>query len=204
MDTLRISATDLDALRRFRSDEDAELSAFLADLRRESGPTEPMLAGTALHKALENAPPGDYKGFSQDGYTFSFETSDTIDLPDIREIKTTGEFVVDGCAVTLVGKVDAVHGRRVDDHKLTGRYDPERFLNSYQWRVYLLLFGADEFRWNVFEGKESAPRNYIIRGIHQLTMHRYPGMREDVLREVGWFVLFARAYLPERLGVLAA
>lgn len=204
MDTLRISVTDLDRLRWFRDDEDAELSAFLADMRRETPPTEAMLAGTALHKALENAQPGDHKGFRQDGYTFSFEAEAELDLPAIREIKATGEFVVDGCVVTLVGKVDAVHGRRVDDHKFTTHYDPERFMGSYQWRCYLQLLGADVFRWNVFEARESAPRNYLIKHVHPLSMYRYPGMREDVIRELGGFVQFARAYLPERIGKVAA
>jgi hypothetical protein len=204
MDTLRISVTDIDRLRWFRQDEDAELSTFLADMRRETPPTEAMMAGTALHKALETAALGDHKGFRQDGYTFSFETDAELDLPAIREIKATGEFVVDGCVVTLVGKVDAVHGGRVDDHKLTGRYDPERFLGSHQWRCYLLLLGADLFRWNVFEATESSPKNYLVKHIHQLTMHRYPGMRDDVIRELGWFVQFARAYLPERIGKAAA
>jgi hypothetical protein len=201
MDTIRISATDIDAYRWFRNDEEADLAAFLDQMRRKLPPTESMLAGTALHKALETATAGEVKGFEADGFTFSIETEAEIDLPDIREMKATKEYRVGDTIVTLVGKVDALHGKRIDDHKFTSGYDAERFLTSYQWRIYLDIFDADEFRWNVFEGRESAPRNYLITNVHPLTMRRYPGMREDIERELAEFVDFARKFLPERFDV---
>lgn len=204
MDTLRVSATDIDALRYYRSDEEAELGDLLRQLRREEPPTEAMLAGTALHTALEMASTGDHQGFAVDGYLFSFDTEAEIDLPAIREMKATREYVVGDVVVTLVGKVDAIHGKRVDDHKFTGRYDAERYMSSYQWRIYLEIFKADEFRWNVFEGRESSPKNYIIHSIHQLRMNRYPGIGDDVAREVASFVAFARDHLPERFMRAAA
>lgn len=201
MDMLRVSATDIDALRRYRGDEDAELADLLAQLRRESEPTEAMMAGTALHKALETAEAGELRGFAVDGFTFDIEVDAEIDLPPTREMKGTREYVVDGCIVTLVGKVDAIHGKRVDDHKFTSRYDAERYMDSYQWRIYLDIFGADEFRWNIFEGKEAfeGSRHYAIRAFHKLTMHRYPGMSNDIMREVRSFVSFAREFLPQKI-----
>ena len=204
--TLRVSATDLDAYRRFRDNEDVELEDLLAQLRRESPPTEAMMAGTALHSALEMLADGEHQSIAIDGYQFDFEADGEVDIPPIREMKATRDYLVSGVLVTLVGKVDAIHGRRVDDHKFTSRYDAERFLNGYQWRVYLEVFGADEFRWNVFEGRArpEADRHYVITSIHQLTMHRYPGIAEDVEREVAEFVDFARVHLPEKLLAVAA
>lgn len=205
-DTLRVSASDIDAFRYFMESEDAALGDLLAQLRRETPPTEAMMAGTALHSALEASEPGEHGEMSANGYTFVFEAEGEIDIPAIREVKAEGEYLVDGCTVTLVGKVDAVHGRRVDDHKFTSRYDGERFLNSYQWRVYLDLFDADEFRWNVFEGRQDRddPKRYVIRAMHGLKMHRYPGMREDVERQLSAFVDFARQHMPERFERQAA
>jgi hypothetical protein len=198
MQALRVSATDIDALRRFYDEEDADLADLIRQLRHLMPSTESMEAGTALHKAFELAEPGEHKGFEVDGFTFSFETDAAIDLPVIREMKATREYLVDDVIVTLVGKVDAIHGKRVDDHKFTARFDPDRYLDSYQWRIYLEVFGADEFRWNIFEAMESAPKNYLIRAVHPLKMHRYPGMGADVERQVRAFVAFARDHLPER------
>jgi hypothetical protein len=201
MNTLRVSASDIDALRYFLADDEGELADLLAQLRRETPPTEAMQAGTALHAALEICQPGEHGELSANGYTFEFKADGEIDLPEIREIKATRDYEVDGCLLTLVGKVDAIHGRRVDDHKFTSRYDAERFLASYQWRVYLDVFGADEFRWNVFEGRQDTtnPQRYVIYNVHQLTMHRYPGMDADVRRMLRTFLDFARRHLPERI-----
>lgn len=201
MDTIRISATDIDALRWFQADEEAELSAFLDRMRRKEPPTESMLAGTALHKALEHTTEGDFETLEADGYSFTFAADAEVDLPVIREMKEAREYRVGDVIATVVGKVDALHGKRVDDHKFTARYDAERFLDSYQWRIYLDIFGADEFRWNIFEGRETGPRSYLITAVHPLTMHRYPSMDRDVNRAVGEFVEFARKFLPERFDV---
>lgn len=206
MDALRVSASDLDALRYYLADDEANLADLLSQLRRESEPTESMKAGTALHAALETSEPGEHGELTADGYTFVFEADGEIDLPAIREVKTARDYVVGGCVVTLVGKVDAVEGRRVDDHKFTARYDAERFMSSMQWRVYLDLFDANEFRWNVFEGRQdrNAPSRYIITAVHQLRMHRYPGMGDHVRRALSDFVSFARDHLPERFTTEAA
>jgi hypothetical protein len=203
MQTLRVSATDIDAYRRYRHppipEMEIELDELLSQLRKQEPPTEAMLAGSALHSALERADIGDYSRLEADGYTFELNIDGEIDMPAIREIKGTRDYEIDECRVTLVGKVDAVHGRRVDDHKFTSRYDAEKFMGSYQWRIYLEVFDADEFRWNVFEGSEVEPKVYRVHGFHQLRMHRYPGMGEDVAGEVGRFLAFAREHLPERV-----
>jgi hypothetical protein len=206
MQTLRVSATDIDALAYFLGNEDAELADLLAQLRRQTSPTTAMLAGTALHKALELSEPGNHGELSADGYTFEFKTDAEVEIPEIRELKATRDYEIDGCLVTLVGKVDAIYGKRIDDHKFTSRYDAERFLGSMQWRVYLDVFGADEFRWNVFEGRPipDDPTWYVINNVHRLTMHRYPGMEGDVVRALARFVEFARIHLPEKFGKVDA
>jgi hypothetical protein len=200
MRALRVSATDLDQLRYFNETDDMELAELIARLKHLMPSSEAMEAGTALHKALETAEPGDHKGFTSDGFTFSFETDAEIDLPAIREMKQTRDYQLGDVLVTVVGKVDAIHGRRIDDHKFTAKFDPDRYLDSYQWRLYLEIFGADLFRWNIFEAIESAPKNYLIRNFHKLEQRRYPGMTEDVERELRAFVAFAEDHLPERFA----
>jgi hypothetical protein len=204
---LRTSASDLDALRYYLANEDADLEKLVAQLRRELPPSEAMMAGTALHTILEHAWYGDLTTAEADGFRFDFDVDGEVDLPAIREMKETREYLIDGVRVTLVGKVDAVHGRRVDDHKFTMRFDPERFMGSLQWRVYLEVFGADEFRWNVFEAREvggPGSRHFCIHSLHQLTMHRYPGIGRDVEAALRQFLDFARQHLPERIMSAAA
>lgn len=208
MNAIRVSVTDIDALRFYLHppvpEMEIELEALLRRLRREEPPTPAMLAGTAFHTALETIEDGDHDGFVVGDYTFSFNLDASIDLPIIRETKGELDVIVGDCRATLVGKVDGVYGKRVDDHKLTERFDAEKYLDSFQWKAYLHIFDADEFRWNIFEAVEGAPKNYVIRNFHPLKIHRYPGMAEDVERELREFVLFARDHLPERFQPVSA
>lgn len=195
---MRVSATELDAFRRYRDSEESELEPLLSKLRRELPATEPMLAGRAFHKALELAEPGEVGAFDAEGYRFEIAADVEISLPDVRELKATREYLIDSVPVTLVGMVDAMRGTKVFDHKTTTRFDAERFLDSYQWRVYLEVFAASSFRWNVFEWREVEPRYYVVHAFHELDAYRYPGMADDVERELAMFVGFARIHLPER------
>jgi hypothetical protein len=71
----------------------------------------------------------------------------------------------------------------VEDHKTTGRFDPERYLSGYQWRLYLDIFGADLFRWNVFEIKATDdPLTWDVFAQHTLEQYRYPAMSADCAR----------------------
>lgn len=206
MDTLRCSATELDAFARWRDDEEAELEPLLAQLRRQAEPNEAMLAGHALHTALEHAQPGEFDRLEAEGYTFLFPNAAEVRLPDIREVKGERVYIVAGCAVTLVGKVDALHGTVVIDHKTTSSFEAEKFLSTYQWRVYLDVFDAHCFIWLVFEMHEAkdAERTYEVRQVHPLAQYRYPAMREDVERLLAEFVEFAREHLPERFEAAKA
>lgn len=214
---LRLSVTDLDAYRYFREHEDADLAAFLAQMRRKGEQTEAMKAGSAFHLALEHAKDGTHATLEAEGYTFELAPEVELAIPAIREIKATKLYRIDGADVTLVGKVDAISGRVIYDHKLTGRFDPERFLGGYQWRAYLDIFGADAFVWNVFEGravegdgpsdKQDAPDpgiRYRINQVHDLRAYRYPGLARDLLREIEGFVDMAKVHLPERFDAEAA
>lgn len=200
MRALRVSVTDLDAFRYWREDEDASLEELLRQIRRLDPPSPEMLAGSAFHDMLDHAHEGTLEVASRDdGYSFSFACDAEIELPALRELKAESVFDVQGVRVTLVGKVDAIEGTRVDDHKTTGYFEAERFLQSYQWRCYLLMFGAERFRWNIFEMKPAGPEKvYTITGFHQLEQIRYHGMDADVTRLLTAYVRFAEQHLPEQ------
>lgn len=195
---MRVSVTELDNFRRWQGDEEADLETLLRQLRKQEPPSRAMLAGIALHKALEQAEPGDVLAFNQDGFRFKFVTNIELALTEFREIKAEKVYTVDGYPVTVVGKIDHMQGKRIDDHKSTGRFDAERFLDSYQWRYYLDIFGADVFQWNVFEMAEDDPDEFTVFAFHPMRQYRYAAMHEDCLALLRAFLSFARAHLPER------
>lgn len=198
---MRISATEIDSFRYWK-DSDLSLEDFLKRLRHEEPPTRAMMAGRALHKILERASmePEEVQAevASADGFTFRFAADCTLPLLPVAELKGEMEIQTSSGPVTLVGIVDGFDGE-VYDHKLTERFDAERYAASFQWRIYLVLFGSRRFTYNVFEGAEDL-EEWVIHGFQQLTFYAYDGMREDVVREVSDLAAFIAEHLPERVA----
>lgn len=205
MMTFRVS--ECESYRQWRDDEDADLELLLARMRGQTEASEAMLAGTAFHKALELAAAKEHQTLHALGYTFNMVGDFELAIPTIREVRAGKTYMVDGEPVTISGQLDAIEGKRVEDHKTTGRFDPERYLTGYQWRLYLEIFGADHFRWNVFEIRqpdELEPLVWDVIDAHRLEQYRYPGMGADCAALVADLARFAREHMPERVRSLEA
>lgn len=182
--------SNIEAFRRWREAEDQPVEDLIEFITVDN-PTPAMLAGTAFHEALEHAQPGAYEVLEAMGYTFHLPDADLV-LPTIREVRAYGQYG----DLTVTGKVDCLDGRRVADHKTTSRFDAERYLAGYQWRFYLDLFGADVFRWNVFELRELEPMVFQVSAPQLLEITRYPGMHDDCMQLALDYLDFARNHLP--------
>lgn len=202
MMTFRVS--EVESFRQFLQDEDADLDLLLARMRGQTEPSEAMLAGTAFHKALELAAAKEHTVLQALGFTFNIAGDFELAIPAIREVRASKTWLVDGEPVTISGQLDTIEGKRVEDHKTTARFEPERYLDGYQWRLYLEIFGADRFRWNVFEMacNEDADidgMTWDVFAHHTLEQFRYPAMGDDCARLVAQLARFARIHLPERI-----
>lgn len=183
--------SNIDAFRRWREDDDQTVEDLVRFITVDE-PTEAMKAGTAFHKALETAGYGDHRVLEAEGYTFLLDGG-LLELPALRELRAYGQY--GGLAVT--GQVDGLHGRIVIDHKTTSRFDPERYLNGAQWKFYLDLFGANVFRWHVFEITELAAREYRVAPPQVLTTYRYPEMHTYCQQLAAEYLDFANQFLRE-------
>lgn len=185
--------SSIETFRRWKEDEDASVEDLVTRLTQFL-PTEAMLAGTAFHHCLEHAKAGEYECMEANGYTFLLPDAE-LALPEVRELRTFGRYG----DLRVTGQVDALYGRRVEDHKTTASFNPDGYMQGYQWRFYLDLFGADVFRWNVFEilavpGKE---KTYRVKPPHRLEQCRYPGMHDDCLSLANEFHEFAKRFMPD-------
>ena len=204
---MKYRVSNVERFRQFETDEEIELADLIADIKGESEPSDRMLVGTAFHKCLEDVVPGiDFDSLEANGVRFTFSDEFDFEVCPIRELRAARTFVVDGEPITISGQVDAIHGKRIEDHKTTGRFDPERYIDGYQWRLYLSIFGATEFRWNVFEIKEVdstkpthgfdiPPPEFQVFAQHRLTQYRYPTMEADCQALVERFARFVREHV---------
>ena len=207
---LRLGVTDVDQLRWYEASEDMTLDELIERFRRPDVQTEAMRRGTAFHRALERLTAGDtaleVDQVEEDGYTFDFGGVDAT-LPDlpVRESYIGGRYrLPSGILVRLYGKIDAGLGGLVGDYKLSARApDVDHYARAYQWRLYLWLSGASEFRYWAFQyrSRKNDPEDYIpIAGMHELPFYAYPGMHDDCIRELERFGRFAARHVPDKWG----
>jgi hypothetical protein len=158
---------------RWDGDEEPTIEEFVRSLIVDE-PTGAMLAGTAFHAAIENAQVGEHNTFSANGFTFHLPDAE-IEIGDIREMRASKRYG----ELTVTGKVDCLEGRLIADHKTTSKVDIDRYMEGYQWRYYLDIFGADVFRWHLFEIKELEPKVYRVAAPQLLEAYRYPELADD-------------------------
>lgn len=199
---IRLSVTDLDSYLYWRGSEEMDFDTLLMRLRGQEPPGPNMLAGRAFHKLLENADECELFASTVDGIRFDFAIEQEIALPQIRELKAEKLFHTPSGPVTLVGKVDGLHGTTVTDYKLTERFEAERYADSYQWRSYLTMFGATRFLYDVFVCKYDADRVYVY-DYHRFPVYAYPGMAEDVQREVCGLAEIVLKHVPTKIQAAA-
>lgn len=203
---IRLSVTDLDNYRYWRDSEDQELDQLLMRLRGQEPPGPNMLASRAFHRMLErtDANDPDLDCVTVDGWTFTFALDGEIALPMLRELKGEQLFDTPSGPVTLVGKVDGLHGRTVNDWKLTERFDAERYADSFQWRSYLLMFKANRFVYDAFQCRYADDQRVYIYEHHRVVFNAYPAMADDVHREVCALAAIVAEYVPEKIQAEAA
>lgn len=194
---IRLRVTDLESYRYWKDSEEADLAKLLADLSHTSPPTPRMQAGQAFAKFFEHADPGTMPGAEVDGWRFYFDLDDSIDLPPIRELMAEEVFETPSGPVTLVGKVDGIQGLTVRDQKLTEKWDAEKYLDSLQWRAYLVMFQANRFIYDVFVGRyHEGAQAVTVHEYHCMPFYAYPNMRADVERAVCELAEIKARHLP--------
>jgi hypothetical protein len=191
--------SNIETFRQWREDEE-QTPQDLVERLTAFEPSEAMLAGTAFHKALEDAQPGAYDTLEALGYTFHLTGDGELALPAVRELRASKHYG----PLRVSGQVDVIDGLRIEDHKTTSRFDPDRYLAGAQWKFYLDIFGADVFRWTVFEVRQVGPQEYEVKPPQLLEQHRYPGLHEDCAALAADYFDFATRYMPDHSPALEA
>lgn len=186
---IRASVSNLDRYASYLRDDDFTLDVLLRDLRGQTPRTPAMERGHAFAKAMEQAVESNGSMVVADGHAFAFTCSAEIESWPRRELK--GEKDYGGIIVSA--RCDRLHGMIIEDDKTTSHFSGdagvEKYIDRWQWKIYLDIFGAQEFRWHIWETREieiDEPRDYPgvksaweIFNHHVIRNYRYPEMENE-------------------------
>jgi hypothetical protein len=198
MKTLRTSPSEIEQYRAYLADI-IDLETLKKRLRKQDTFGRPPRIGTLWHGILETSTPQESKYFERDGITFIVDCDYTLNTPPIKELKGTKKYNLWDVDVTLVGIADGIEGRTGLDHKLTMRPDMNKLSESYQWRIYCVMFGLDKFKYIVYKARNYDKNTIFITSIEELPLYRYPEIESDVEYMVNLFTVFCLRHLPERI-----
>ena len=121
--------------------------------------------------------------------------ADMAPRPNSMQVKITKEYRVDGVSVTLVGKMDAVCGATIVDWKTTKRpINPDKYIDSYQWRCYLDMSGYHRFQFHVWKLMESRDEGMFLLEVPDQhfvsTQISYARMHLHILNQLSNYVEF--------------
>lgn len=114
----------------------------------------------------------------------------------IWEEKATLNWQSGGYDVEIVCKADGLCGNVIIENKTTGNYDHQSYVDSLQWRFYLLAFaGFERVEYNVFEFSKANVRK--INDVYRFSMHHYAGMESEMQGYVDSLVDVIKSYKLE-------
>jgi hypothetical protein len=210
--SLRVSATTLEGFRLYLTEDWKAEEELLAEIRGEFKPTPKMMLGRSGHCAVEGRPAHEDPGGHHTCYGFRWTPATIAECRrsfvqgGLAEVKVERTLRVAGEDVTLVGKADRCIGTQIVEHKFTeSTFSPDRYHDSYQWRVYDLLFRPSSVLYTVFcvaEGDGNPPA-MDLRETHSLTLWPYRECERDVADLLEKFVGYVdqrglRAFLQPR------
>lgn len=192
MPDLIYRVSQVDVFRSWEDDPEAGTEWLIKALSSDK-PTEDMERGTAFHTAMETLGECELDRIESEGYTFLFDGDFEIPRFPVREIRRNKDYG----GIVISGKVDAINGHHILDHKASTYFDAERYFTKYQWRYYLDIFNADKFTWYVWEMLEAdEPGLWVVRDLHVLEQYRYPNLDNDCRDLALRLKAFAEQHLP--------
>jgi hypothetical protein len=160
---IQVRTTQLESFRRFRDgvtetyDNEQSMIEKLSGEFKGNNKTE---IGSAFHYLIEHPNMtieqiNEFRTFNaifsekQQQLAYSHNSNIQPFIPEVRQSKT---FNTKYGEISITGAMDVLQGNTIRDTKCKFR-SPEylEYYNSYQWRIYLSIFGLNRFLYDIFE-----------------------------------------------------
>lgn len=217
----RISVTTIEKFRRFMTEASSfdQEEDLIKSIKGEFEGNNKTWIGGAYHGVIEgkyriHINKGQY--FIADDIAFSAEQAKpALDYKRahpkmIHEVSFTKPFTLKDQTIMVSCRTDGMEGREVGDVKCKfGQVDFTEFLDSYQWRFYLSMFGMDAFHYDLFHFQGFDDNTILRPGVlnylpgvdityqEPLYCYRYDNLEADVrqlLQEFMEYIHFRDLY----------
>ena len=206
---IKLAVTDVDRHQRYLNVPNYSYEDYVRDLLRLSPKTKFMGAGIAFHSILEHVRPEQLPlhdvytklpdEFGDKVFRFIFHADCELPFHDIHEKETFLQKIyhVDDEDVIVRGRVDAIDSSGVVwDYKTSSRVDLESLESMYQWRLYLDMLDAYQFRYYVFLTKNIIDNEreslWDVLESTVTNQYRYPTMKDDIMEKITEFVVWLK------------
>lgn len=210
---MRISTTTLESFRLWREPEQDWMTEddLVAQIRGEFQPTPITELGTAFDHVLNDPQKHQVDG----GYTSGLHFFPDLMMAPVLELlgrrgvsQVKHEKAYGDCVI--VAKADELIGVRCIENKTTtGQFNIDKYLESYQWRYLIDVFGVRMVTYRVFLLSDPEQGAIRLREIQSFNTFPYAELHYDCERLVREFATYARsrgleAFLAERQEQYAA
>lgn len=199
----RISTTSLEQFRRYISgtsifDTEEKLlevlsGAFTGNQYTYIGTAFHSLVECGIHAVSESNDKNDAM-VCADGHSVWMDENQVQTALDYRkEVKSAlhevpiGMDFLDGrFPIHVTGRIDLLHGNDIRDIKTKySRSEASDYIDSYQWRLYLQMTGAERFYFDVFEfaGYDKERHGIDVRGLKLTRTDTIECLRYDTLEQ---------------------
>ena len=144
---IKLSATQCDSWIKYVNDVISE-EQLIETLLRKGKPNLKMELGTMFHSLIEHQDAEIPQIFN----LAQINHARSLFQNGMHEAKIRVPFESSIGTIALTGVADYLTGNKVMEAKTTwGAFSIDRYLESIQWQLYLMLFGAREIEYVVFE-----------------------------------------------------
>lgn len=182
--------TKLQAFNLFRSEDWFNSEKLIDQISGTHEVNKAMKLGTDFHKMIENRPLKKSIGIFSEEVIYEINA---IEEDCAREVE--GELIIpiEQGSLIVSGHADAIKGNMVIDYKTTlAEPHIDMYFDSYQWRLYLLMFDAKVFKYDFFKlSYNKAVKDqeiYTATRLDPLYLYAYKDMFKDCQRLAQDFV----------------
>ncbi len=200
---IRIRRSHLEEFRRIVATDYGDEAALVRAISGQGDePNWMMKAGTAWHWLLEHGTEGAHlfplEQVECQGWTFT-----KGDVLSARQHTGSGLYEVNarrvidcwGTLVELECTADHIRGLHIQDHKTKFTPpDARDYEQQLQWRVYLWVFEALSFQYNLWHFGQPKDSHCTLYDVYPFRFWPYPGLEADIRRWTSHFLDWAHRH----------